>query len=179
MASHHTKRLMLLRHATASWPLGVDDHDRPLTAQGHREAPQSGRWMVEHRAQPDFILCSSALRTRQTCTWVCQELGEKAPTAKLEEGLYLAPATSMLSLVNSVPETVTSLLVIAHAPGVQNLAMRLASIASDEEPVTELALNYPPAGLTVLEHDCPWAELDLRDAKVTDFFTATDGGRRS
>ncbi len=172
MSNHHVKRLMLLRHATASWPLGVGEHDRPLTGQGHREAPTAGKWMVEHGAEPDFILCSSALRARQTCTWVCQELKDKAPTAKLERELYLASGTEMLALINHVPETVTSLLVITHMPGVQELALRLASRSSDEEAVMELAMEYPPAGLTVLNHSGPWAELDGRDAEITDFVRA-------
>lgn len=168
---------MLLRHATASWPLGVGEHNRPLTGQGHRESPWAGAWMVKHRAEPDFILCSSALRARQTCTWVCQELQDKAPTAKLERGLYLASGAEMLTLINHVPETVTSLLVISHMPGIQELAMRLASVSSDEESVMELATEYKPAGLTVLTHSGTWAALDGRDADVTDFVQAQEVGR--
>ena len=129
----------------------------------------AGVWMREHDAVPDFILCSSALRARQTCTWVCKELGDKAPTAKLEDRLYNATPERILSLINHVPETVTSLLVIAHLPGVQDLAMRLASTTSDEDAVMEMATRYPTAGLTVMEHALPWAELDGRDARITDF----------
>ena len=78
-------------------------------------------------------------------------------------------ALSPSSLHTQVPETVTSLLVIAHLPGVQDLAMRLASAASDEDAVMEMATRYPTAGLTVMEHALPWAELDGRDARITDF----------
>jgi phosphohistidine phosphatase len=169
MSGHHLKKLMLLRHAKADWPRDVSDHERPLSGRGHRDAPLAGRWMVENNSIPDFILCSSALRTRQTCTWICEELGDKGPTPKLEDGLYSAPATRILSIINNVPETVTSLLVISHLPGVQDLAMRLASVTSDEEAVMEMATRYPTSGLTVMETDKPWAELDGRDARVTDF----------
>ena len=145
------------------------DHERPLSGRGHRDAPLAGQWMREHGRIPDFILCSSALRARQTCTWVCKELGDKAPTAKLEDRLYEASPERILSLINHVPDTVTSLLVIAHLPGVQEVAMRLASSDSDEEAVMEMATRYPTSGLTVMEHALPWAELDGRDARVTDF----------
>ena len=78
MSGHHLKKLMLLRHAKADWPREVtSDHERPLSGRGHRDAPQAGIWMRENDAVPDFILCSSALRTRQTCTWICEELGDK------------------------------------------------------------------------------------------------------
>ena len=90
MSEHHIKKLLILRHAKAAWPLGVDDHERPLAQRGHNEAPLIGRWMVEQGHIPDFILCSSALRTRQTCTWICNELGDKAPTPMLSDGIYEA-----------------------------------------------------------------------------------------
>jgi phosphohistidine phosphatase len=169
MSQHHVKKLMLMRHAKSAWPVGVSDQDRPLAQRGHNEAPLVGKWMLEHGAVPDYILCSSALRTRQTCTWVCDQLGDKAPTPKLEERLYHGDATQVLSVINHVPDTVTSLLVIGHMPVVQELAMRLASVKSDEDAVMDMASHYPTSGLTVMEHELSWAELDGRDAKVTDF----------
>jgi phosphohistidine phosphatase len=178
MASHHLKKLMLLRHAKAEFQAGVTDHERSLSSRGHADAPLIGRWMVEHDAVPDFILVSTALRTRQTCTWVCKELGDKAPTPKLEDDLYAARPAEILALINHVPPTVTSLLVIAHNPGVQELAMRLSSVRSDERAVMDLATDYPSAGLTVMTYDGEWAELDGRDADVTDFVVRRASTRR-
>ncbi len=168
MASHQ-KKLMLLRHAKAEFQEGVPDHERSLSSRGHADAPLVGRWMMEHDAVPDSILVSTALRTRQTCTWVCKELGDKAPTPKLEDELYAASPSEMLAVINRVPPTVTSLLVIAHNPGTHELAMRLASARSDERAVMDLATDYPTAGLTVMTFDSEWAELEGRDAVVTDF----------
>lgn len=169
MASFPLKKLMLLRHAKAEFQDGVSDHERSLSSRGHADAPLVGRWMLENDAVPDFILVSTALRTRQTCTWVCKELGDKAPTPKLEDDLYAARPSEMLALINHVPPTVTSLLVIGHNPGTQELAMRLASVRSKERPVVDLATDYPTAGLTVMTYDGEWGELDGRDADVTDF----------
>ncbi len=169
MSSHHLKRLMLLRHAKSDWHGGVEDHERPLSARGHRDAPLVGQWMVENDAVPDLILTSTALRARQTCTWVCSELGDKAPTPRLDARLYGASPAQMLAVINHVPETATSVLVISHLPGIQELAMRLASIHSDEDAVVNLATHYPTAGLTVCSYGGQWAELDGRDAEVTDF----------
>ncbi|GAA4660790.1 histidine phosphatase family protein [Arthrobacter cryoconiti] len=163
------KRLILMRHAKAAWPLGVEDWDRPLAQRGHNEAPLAGKWLVENAIVPDFILCSSALRTRQTCTWVCQQLADKAPTPKLENGLYSAGATQMLSVINHVPETVTTLMVISHMPGIQDLGLRLASRESDQDAYMSLANDYPTSALTVLEYLGDWATLDGQDARVTHF----------
>ncbi|KHL02889.1 SixA phosphatase family protein [Sinomonas humi] len=169
MSKHHVRRLVVLRHAKAAWPVGVPDVDRPLAERGHADAPEAGKWLLSHKVVPDFILCSVALRTRQTCTWVCGALGDLAPTPKLETGLYAASAARMLAVVNHVPDTVTTLLVIAHMPGVQDLVLRLAARDSDQDAYLDAANHFPTAGLAVLETEKPWAELDGQDARLTDF----------
>lgn len=158
-----------MRHAKAAWPLGVEDFERPLAQRGHDEAKLAGKWLVENNVVPDFILCSAALRTRQTCTWVCQQLGDKAPTPKLEYSLYSASAKQILADINQTLETVTTLMVITHMPGVQELALRLASRDSDQDAYMGLAQDYPTSALTILEHEGDWATLDGQDARVTNF----------
>ena len=133
------KTLIILRHAKSDWPKGVADHERPLGARGNREAPLAGKWLVEQGIYPDMILCSDAVRTRQTCTWVCSELGEKAPTPYLDSRLYDADAASALAVINETEEQVRTLMVVGHLPWVQDLGMRLASVDSDEESVVTMA----------------------------------------
>ncbi|MBG6085176.1 SixA phosphatase family protein [Zhihengliuella flava] len=169
MSEHHIKRLLLLRHAKADFPFGVEDHSRPLAASGDAAAPLAGRWMVEHSVVPDYIVTSDALRTRSTCAWVSSELGEAGPTPYVDSRVYGANAAQLISLINETPESVRTLLVIGHLPTVQDVAMRLASVESDEPAVMDLAMDYPPLGLTVLDFEVPWAELDGRDARVSTF----------
>ncbi|MGP5319212.1 SixA phosphatase family protein [Arthrobacter rhombi] len=169
MSQHHLKRLMLLRHAKSDFPFGIEDHDRPLASRGNREAPFAGAWMVENGWVPDSMMCSDALRARSTCAWVSSELGEKGPTPYLDARIYGASATQLVSVINETPDTVGTLLVIGHLPAVQEVAMALASVESEEEPVMELATRYPTLGLTLLETEKPWAELDGRDARVSGF----------
>ncbi|WP_102160325.1 SixA phosphatase family protein [Zhihengliuella halotolerans] len=169
MSDHHIKRLLLLRHAKAAFPFGVEDHSRPLGSIGDAAAPLAGRWMVENDVVPDYIVCSDALRTRSTCAWVSSELGEAGPTPYIDSRVYGAGPARLLSIINETPETVRTLLVIGHLPTVQELAMNLASKESDESAVMDLATEYPPLGLTLLEATKPWAELDGRDARVTRF----------
>ncbi|OFR86482.1 histidine phosphatase [Micrococcus sp. HMSC067E09] len=171
MARHDVKTLLVMRHATAAWAADGVDHHRPLTGHGHEEAEAMGRWMAERGRIPDQIVCSDALRTRQTCVWVGEALGEKAPTPYLDPRLYGADATGALSIVNETEETARSLLVIGHMPWVQALGMRLMSADSDEEAALDMAQEYPPAGLQVFEVEKPWAELDGRDARLVSFIT--------
>ena len=162
------KRLIVLRHGKAAYP-PVVDHERPLAQRGNQEAPAAGRWLVEHGIYPDAIITSDAVRTRQTTTWVLNELGDKAPTPYLDSRLYLASATRVLAVINEVEEQVRTLMLVGHMPWVQDLGMRLASVESDEHTVIEMAEHYPTLGLMVFDVPGPWASLDGRDANMTHF----------
>lgn len=163
------KTLLILRHAEAGHSFSGEDHGRTLTARGEEQAREVGALLAHQNPLTDAVICSDAMRTRQTCTWVNHELGEKAPTPYLDDRLYLASARQMLAVINETPEAVQSLLVIAHMPGVQDLCMELSSVQSAEGPVLQMAGSYPTAGLAVLEVETPWVELDVREARLTDF----------
>ena len=165
------KRLLILRHAEAGHSFTGDDHSRTLTQHGQAQARQVGRWLLESGHWPESTLVSDAMRTRQTCIWIGHQLGEKAATPYLDSRLYLAAPRRMLSVINETPETVETLLVIAHMPGVQELTMELASVESDERAVLDMAQHWPTAGMAVLEVNKPWAELDGRDAVLTQFLS--------
>ena len=97
MSTADAKTLIVLRHAKAGWPDAADDHARPLAERGHAQAPAAGDWLREHDLVPDAVVCSDALRTRQTCVWVCERLGELAPTPYLDPRLYGADAARALA----------------------------------------------------------------------------------
>ena len=109
-----------MRHAEADW--GLNDFDRPLTKRGHEQAAAAGAWLASRGYIPEQIMSSSALRTRQTTTWVADGLGSKAPTAHLDEGLYEVSAARIIARINGVSENVHSLMVVSHLPGVQDAA---------------------------------------------------------
>lgn len=172
MTRHDRKKLVLMRHAEAEHTWGVTDHDRPLTRDGAAEAGAAGSWLLANDHLPDMILCSSALRARQTCTWVCNALGELAPTARLDESLYAAEDARILAVLNHVPDTVEALLLIGHLPGLRDAGLRLATPDSDYDAVLALADGCPTAGLAVFEVPGSWAGLDGADARLVDFTVA-------
>jgi len=161
--------LLILRHGEAGHSFSGDDHSRTLTSRGQEQSRQIGSWLSDSGLLPDATMCSDAMRARQTCIWVNEQLGEKAPTAYLDDRLYLAAPREMLSVINETPETVQALLVVAHMPGVQEVSMELASVRSEEEPVIRMAGSWPTAGIAHLQFDKPWAELDGRDARLVAF----------
>src|SRR5436853_722867 len=93
--------LHLLRHAKSSWrDAGLDDRDRPLNPRGHR----AGCLLAAHLARqkpPELVLCSSALRTRETFAHIADAYGARPPVS-FEEALYLATARTLLARIAAV-----------------------------------------------------------------------------
>lgn len=62
-----TRRLILLRHADSSWAdLSLRDHDRPLSKAGRADAVNVSLKLQQLGWVPELILCSDAMRTRET-----------------------------------------------------------------------------------------------------------------
>lgn len=168
---HDSKMLIIMRHAEADW--GLDDFNRPLTQRGHGQASEAGQWLQETGAIPEMIISSAALRTRQTTTWIEDALGEKAPTASLDERLYNAPSSALIGAINHAPSTVNSLMLVAHLPGVQDAAMELMRSDSAVEASMEISYGFPPASVAVFEVLGNWNELAPGEAKLIAFRTSS------
>jgi phosphohistidine phosphatase len=164
VASDTTRRLILLRHAKSDWP-DVPDADRPLAKRGRRDAPRIGRWLHEHGYQPDVVVVSTARRTRQTWDLVAPELGG-SPAVRLEPRAYAASAQTLLYLVQELPARYRTALLIAHNPGLSELATSLAApSATDNGP--RPAISLPTAAVAVFEFPGDWPSLTPGDARLT------------
>jgi phosphohistidine phosphatase len=122
-----SKRLVLLRHAKSSWAdLDVADHERPLTSRGRSAAASIGRHLHHRGVRPDLVLCSSAIRARQTL-----ELVGLFPHAEIrfEDRVYAAGAGDLFALLREVAATVDCVLLIGHNPGIEELATLLVKNA--------------------------------------------------
>ena len=175
VASETTRRLILLRHAKSDWP-DVPDRERPLAKRGRRDAPRIGRWLHEHGYQPDVVVCSAAQRTRQTWDLVAPELGG-SPAVRFEPRAYAASPMTLLYLAQELPSRYRTALLIAHNPGLSELAGQLAAPAeigpeigpeisrvTDNGPRPEISL--PTAAVAVLEFPGDWPSLTPGQARL-------------
>ncbi len=162
---------MLLRHAKSDWP-DVPDRDRPLAKRGQRDAPVIGRWLHDHGYQPEIVICSAALRTRQTWDLVAPELGG-SPSVTFEPRAYAASAITLLYLVRELPAACRAALLIGHNPGVSELASNLLEAAGDETPGSP-GLRFPTAAAAILEFDGDWAALSLAQARLLAYTSPGD-----
>ena len=162
------KQLLLLRHAKSSWEdPELADHDRPLAPRGRRAAKLIAKHLRRQGIAPALVLCSSALRTRETLELIAPALGEEVPV-QIEDELYAASEQVLLERVRAVADGIESLLLIGHNPGIQQLALLLAG---GGENVAALARKYPTAALTTLEFNGRWRELGEGRAELTGFVT--------
>ena len=175
MASETTRRLILLRHAKSDWP-DVPDRDRPLAKRGRRDAPRVGRWLHEHGYQPDVVVCSAARRTRQTWDLVAPELGG-SPAVRFEPRAYAASALTLLYLAQELPSRYRTALLIAHNPGLSELAGqpgRPAGTRPGRGNGRQPGISLPTAAVAVLEFAGDWPTLTPGQARLVSLTIPAD-----
>lgn len=158
------RTLVLMRHAKSDYPEGVGDHERPLAERGIREAALAGDWLRANAPQIDAVLCSSAVRTRQTL----QTTAVPAPASFLDR-LYGASPGEVIDEINSVADDVATLLVVGHEPTTSAVTLGLAGPGSDRASAEAVARKFPTSGIAVLRVPGTWSELTLRGAELTRF----------
>ena len=156
-------RLVLLRHAKSSWDQpDLADHDRPLNARGRRAGAWVGQHFREQEITFDFVLCSSAVRTMETLALL--ELDGRTEVV-VEGDLYGATAEEMLARLRRVTTSASSVLLIAHNPGVHELAVMLTG---DREHLG----SFPTAALADLRLPAgTWADLHPGATALGSFVT--------
>jgi phosphohistidine phosphatase len=146
------KTLYLYRHAKSSWKdPTLADFERPLKGRGRRAAKSMAAYMAEHRLVPDIIVCSPAVRTRETLGTLRKTLGGDIP-AHIDETLYMASAAELLRQVHHLDDGLASAMLVGHNPGLQDLALRLTGGGKPESRY-RMRSKFPTAALAVLT--CP------------------------
>jgi phosphohistidine phosphatase len=146
--------LTLIRHAKSSWDdPAATDHARKLNARGRAAAPLIGRWLQDQGHRPGLILCSDAMRTRETLALILPALSP-APQVRYLPELYHADPADMLDLIRT--ETNPNLALIGHNPGIGALAAMLVQSPPDHPRFAD----YPTAATTVIRFDAKnWQEI--------------------
>jgi phosphohistidine phosphatase len=163
--------LTLFRHAKSSWELtALDDRERPLNARGIAAAPVMGAFLRKQGLRPDLVLCSSAVRTRQTLD-LASGGWDPRPRTKFDSALYLAEPFNMLECVRKTPAAVKHLMIVGHNPGLQILALELIG-EGDADLISALSQKLPTAGVVVLTFEAKsWKDIAPRKGRLVHFAT--------
>ncbi len=115
------KHLLIMRHAKSSWDQpGLADHERPINHRGQKDAPRMGELLKNQGLVPDLILCSTALRTRQTVELLGPACSFAGEILYLPE-LYEALANDCLEALHSHAGDHARVMILAHNPGLEEL----------------------------------------------------------
>jgi phosphohistidine phosphatase len=160
------KTLYLLRHAKSSWDdPSLADHERPLAARGRDALRRLERHITKAKLQPQLVLCSSALRARETYEALAGALGE--PRVSVEDGLYGAGSEEILERVRGVAGEVERLLVVGHNPGLAELVTELAG-QGEAAALAKLQEGFPTGALATLTFEGAWRDLERGCCRLAD-----------
>jgi phosphohistidine phosphatase len=174
------RQLLLLRHAKSSWDdAAASDHARVLNADGRRAAAAMGQALRALHLAPDLVLVSTARRTRQTLDAL--EPWDETPLIEPMDSLYLASAPQLLATLNRTAETVRSVMLIGHNPGLHDLALTLAAglparvqQAAVLPASARLAAGFPTGGLAEFTIPAHWADLAEGGGRLVRFLSPKD-----
>jgi phosphohistidine phosphatase len=169
------KRLLLLRHAKAqATERGMADRDRPLTARGHRDARLMGA-AIAADGVPDLILCSPALRTRETLEGVIETLAAE-PKVVMADRLYGAHGATYEEAIAALGDGAERLLVIGHNPTIHATALAFAA-TGERNLRAAMAAKFPTCALAVIALDGDdWRAVRPGSGKLLSFRRPRDLG---
>lgn len=127
--------LILVRHAKSDWgDPELADHDRPLNPRGQRNAPMIAERLAQSGVEVERIISSTAVRARTTAEYFAAALGAEV---ELDHELYLASAETLLAKATAAGTS--TVLLVAHDPGLSDLAARLSDGGIEHMPTCAVA----------------------------------------
>ena len=140
------RQIILLRHAHAEPPVdGQTDESRPLTEGGVSEAIAAAEWLKLHGAEPDLLICSSAVRTQETAAHVAKSFGENV-SILVEPRIYEATPGDLIQVLEEHDDS-DCILLVGHNPGLETLVALLTDGTSDQ------GRGMPPGAIAWLHID--------------------------
>jgi phosphohistidine phosphatase len=157
----------------------LSDHARPLNARGRAAGRAIGEAMRARGLSPDLVLVSSARRTLQTLEAL--QPWKRTPLIEPMDALYLASARAMLDVLHLVTESIQTVLLIAHNPGIHELAMVLVgaqgftqATGADAAMLDQLAQGYPTGAMCEFDVAGPWTSLGEGGGHLVHFTSPAD-----
>ncbi|VAW93313.1 Phosphohistidine phosphatase SixA [hydrothermal vent metagenome] len=124
-----SRELIILRHCKSDWDNNIrQDEQRPLSQRGIDNAEIMGQWMIKQSIVPDLVLCSTAIRARQTLALVNLSLNLPEDRIQFQKELYLASMSTLLQFLSKVDKSYRSVMMVGHNPGLDYLVDHVSSI---------------------------------------------------
>jgi len=116
--------LLIFRHAKSGHDDGLPDEARTLTDRGKKASKRMGKVAVESDLVPELILCSTAVRARDTAAGFLTTAEGSGPVKYLPE-LYLAEPSAYVKALSEHGGDAERVMVVGHNPGLEDLVRDL------------------------------------------------------
>lgn len=141
------------------------DYNKPLSRKGINQVLlQLERFRESENVRPDCILCSTALRARQTV-----ELLEDLFSGIFvfyRDALYLAPAFRMMETLSELDIIFRRVMIVGHNPGLEHVMAYLA------DPGVKQPLNPADCAVIQMPPDDDWHHLRPGLGQISHFFAS-------
>ncbi len=160
------KRLCLMRHAKSDWNQPeLEDAQRTLNGRGVKSAAFLAGFIVEQGWTPDHALCSTAVRARLTIKPLADKLHGKC-AVEYRDDLYMAMPGTLLNAIQKLDDKDETVLIVAHNPGLEMLAVALADEDS-KDLSARMADHFPTGALAVFQFDVDrWTDITEGNGRV-------------
>ena len=131
------RELILIRHTKSSWAnLNMRDFDRPLKKDRTDDAQNMAKRLKKLGLNPDLILCSPSLRTKQTVEFFCNKLKYDYNKIVFDMRLYESSAEEYMQVIRETDTAVQTLVVLGHNPSITHFVNQFLANKIDEVPTT-------------------------------------------
>ncbi|MCL6218572.1 SixA phosphatase family protein [Zunongwangia pacifica] len=160
------KRLVIVRHGKSSWKHNLPDDERPLKKRAFKDAKVVlgvFETFFRQNINEDATLfwSSHAVRAKKTAKIFKKKLGIKDEDFQIKKSLYTFSSGELKKIIRSAPNSIETLVVFSHNPGITSLVNHMGDRKFD---------NIPTTGLCVIEfEDHSWDSISSGKTLLTLF----------
>ena len=132
---------MLVRHAKSDWDNSdLSDFDRPLNHRGEKDAPEMAERLLKKHIEPEYLISSPALRAKTTANFFVNTFKLAEPA--YNKAIYEASQTTLLHVVNKLPDDYDFIALFGHNPGISQLLYDLTGDSFDMPTCAVAIINF-------------------------------------
>jgi phosphohistidine phosphatase len=138
-----------MRHAKSDWSNPKQsDIGRALNPRGRKAAFMMGQWLSTHNLVPNYVICSTATRARETLARMrlCGDI--PSHIIKYEPAAYDASKEVLLNVLQDCQPDKETVMLIGHNPGLEDL---LYYLCGDNLPLSKSGKLLPTASIAVVD----------------------------
>lgn len=140
------------------------DFDRRLSDRGKQSAELIGKQLAKEKLIDPLLICSPALRTRETAELVLKNANVRAEE-RFDERIYEASLRDLLQVISDIPDDKQVVIMIGHNPGFEELLAFL----------TGQARRMPTCALAKIKFDvASWKDVRAGEGNLEWFITPND-----